>query len=647
MRVNDSRRRTGRTVDSDSVQDSAEDSVERRLAAILSADGVGYTRLMNEDDEATVRTLQSHRERIARLIDTFRGRLVDAPGDNLLAEFPSVVGSVRCAIEIQKALEAENRSLPEERRMRFRIGIHLGDVLVENAAIYGDGVNIAARLERLAEAGAICVSDLVFQQVRRRLDLPTRDLGEQELKGIEGAVRAYQIDLLPSEASAGTPGPAREPDRLGEPLALEPPEKPSLAVLPFINMTGDPTQEHFSDGLTANIMTELSRLPDLFLIGEDSMFTYKATAAKPRRVARELGVKHVLEGTVRRSGDRVRVTAQLIEAESGRHVWAERYDRSVEDLFDVEDEITEQVVTELDVALVGGEGARTLRQHLRNPQAIGLIYRGTDFMHRLTREDMAEARRCFEEVMRMEPECPFGYADAAWTRYFEVERRWSEDPPASLEKMTELAQRAIELGDVSGYPSIMLAHMHLMKREYEQALITSSRAVEERPSCQAAFSLNANILNYLSKPKEAVHQAKQAIRLSPVAQPWFPEVLATSYYLSGSYEDAIAAANQALALAPDSVDARIVLAAALVETGRLDAARHAAPEILSIDPGFTLKRFSDSQPYREPAVLEHLLDTLREAGLGDGEEDTEASITHIAQPRAASRRRVAPRPRRY
>ncbi len=615
----------------------ASERLERRLAAILSADAVGYSRLMAQDDEATVREIQAHRLRIERLVDTFRGRVVDAPGDNLLAEFPSAAGSVRCALEIQRTLAAENENLPPDRRMLFRIGIHLGDVIVEGSKIYGDGVNIAARLEPLAEPGGICVSDLVYQQVRRRLELATTDLGERELKNIEGAVRAYQIG--PGSASTERPQP-----RAASTAALSPPDRPSLAVLPFVNMSSDTTQEHFNDGLTLNIMTELSRLPDLFLIGQDSMFTYKSTAAKPREVARELGVRHVLQGTVRKVANRVRVTAQLLDGSTGRHVGAERYDRNVEDLFDVEDEIAEQVVTALDVTLVGGESARTVRKHLRNPQAIGLLYRGVELMHRFTREDMAEARSLFEEVIRLEPESPFGYTDAAWTFYFDLERGWSDAPAESLERMSDLAYRALELGDISGYSNLMLGHVHLMKRDYEEALSVSGQALKERPSCQGAFSLRANILNYCGNPQEAIPLAKQAIRLSPVAQPWFPEVLATAHYLSGNFEEAIAAANQALALAPDSIDARLLLTASLVETGRLDVAKETAREILSIDPGFTLIRFSTSQPYRDPAVLKRLIDSVQRAGLRSG-EDSER-LPRFAQPHSASRRRVAPRPRR-
>jgi adenylate cyclase len=612
--------------------------VERRLAAVLSADAVGYSRLMNEDDEATVRTLQTYHGRIARLIDTLRGRVVDAHGDNLLAEFPSALGAVRCAIEIQRALAAENEKLAAARRMSFRIGIHMGDVMVEGSRIYGDGVNVAARLEGLAAPGGVCVSDLVYQQVRRRLDLAVTDLGERELKNIEGAVRAYGIGLEPL-GNAGTPA------RAAAPVALAPPARPSLAVLPFLNMSGDPAQEYFSDGLTHDILEALVKIPGLFLISHGSMTTYKATGARPREVARELGVRHVLEGGVRKSEKRVRVTAHLVEAETGRHVWGDRYDRDVGDVFAVQDEIADHVVSALDVTLVGGENARVVRKHLRNPAALEIYYRAMDLMERFNKEDMVAARQLFREVIRLEPESPIGYADVAWTHYFEVERGWAESPAESLDRMADLARRALELGELNGYSYFMLAHMHLLKREHEEALRLADQALGERPSCQAAFNLKANILNYCERPEEAIPLARQAIRLSPVAPPWYPEVLATSQFLCGRHEEAITAANQALALAPDSLHARLVLAASLVGTGRLDAAKETGREILSMDPAFTLKRFALSQPYRDPVPLERLVFLLRRAGLREGDAPAPAALS-VLPPRDASRRRVAPRPHR-
>ncbi len=612
--------------------------VERKLVAILSTDAVGYSRLMGDDDEGTVQTLKTCWRHIERAIDGFRGRVVDAPGDNLLAEFPSAVGCVRCAVEIQGVLAKENQGVPPDRCMDFRIGVHLGDVIVDGEKLYGEGINVAARLERLAEPGGICLSDLVYQQVRRRLELAATDMGEQRLKNIAEPVLAYQI--APRSLSSKT-----SPVRAAAPVKLAPPDNPSLAVLPFFNMNGDPTQDYFADGLTMDIMAELVRLPRLLLIGQDSTFTYKATGAKPRDVGRELGVRHVLEGSVRREQNRIRVTAQLIDAESGRFEWAERYDRELEDVFAVQDEITEQVVTALDVELVGGESARTVRQHLRNPHALAKLYQGSELLHRFTKADMGEARSLFEEVMRLAPECPFGYADAAWTHYFDIERGWSDDPAASMERMSDLAYQSLDRGDVSGFSYLMLGNMHLMKREHDDALAMAEKALEERPSCQAAWGLKANILNYCEKPREAIPLAKQSIRLSPVAQTFFPEVLATAYYLCGQFEEAMTAANEALALAPDSIDSRVVLAAALVETRRLDAAQEIGREIASLDPDFTLERFTASRPYRDPAPLKQLVEALRQAGVRSHEDPRGANVVELST-HAAARRRVQPRPRR-
>jgi adenylate cyclase len=616
------------------------ESLERRLAAVLSADAVGYSRLMREDDEGTVRTLQGHRRKIERVIDRFRGRVVDSPGDNLLAELPSAVGAVRCALEVQSALAAENEKLAKDRRMPFRIGIHVGDVMVEGPRIYGDGVNLAARLEGLAAPGTICLSDLVYQQVRQKLELAVTDLGERELKNIDGPVRVFQLG---TETTAAKAASARS--IAAARVSLAPPEKPSLAVLPFFNLNGDPTQEYFSEGLTIDIMGELVRIPGLFLIGQDSMMTYRGTAARPREVARELGVRHVLEGSVRRDEKRLRVNARLVEGESGHHVWAERYDRDLVDVFAVQDEITDSVVTALDVELVGGEGARTMREHLRTPQALGVVYRGMEMLHRFTCEDMGEARRLFEEAIRLEPNSPIPYAEAAWTHYFDVERGWSESPEESLQRMTVLSHESLERGDVSGFAYLMLGHMHLMKREYDEALAMGDRAVEVRPSCQGAWGLKANILNYCGRPDEATPLAKQSLRLSPVAQTFFPEVLATAHYLCGRLEDAIATAHETLALAPDGIDARAVLAASLVETGRVDAARETGREIASIDPRFTLERFAASRPYRDPAVLKRFVDALERCGIARGKSSAAPSMA-LAQPQAAARRRFAPRPRR-
>jgi adenylate cyclase len=615
----------------------AAEAVDRRLAAILSADAVGFSRLMSADDEATIRTVRAHQRRIEQLVGMFRGRVVDSPGDNLLAEFPSAVASVRCAIEIQRVLGAENEKLGEDRCMPFRLGIHLGDVIDEAGRIYGDGVNIAARLQALAEPGGLCVSDAVFQQVRRRLELPVADLGERELKNIDGPVRAYAIGRTPEPVAAMVA-------RVAPPAALSAPAGPSLAVLPFVNMSESLGDEYFSHGLTTDIMESLVRLRGLFLISQDSMFTFKGTAATPLEVAREVGVRHVLEGSVRRAERRVRVSARLVEAGTGRYVWAERYDRDLDDVLAVQDDIASRVVTELDVRLVGGEEARLIRHQLRGGDALALLYRGLELLHRFTRDDTAQARGLFEEVASMEPDSPIPHGEVAWTHYFDVERGWSEDPLASLERMSASSERALERGDFTGFAHMMLGHLELLRGEHDRALELADRALDSRPGCQGVWSLKANILNYSGRPEEAIPFALRAVRMSPVSPPFYPEVLATARYLSGGFEAAIAAALETLALAPDSVDARVVLLASYVATGRLDAAREVAREILSIDPAFTRARFVASQPYREASVLARLDDALREAGIAEGGGVRRLPLA--APHAAAAPRRVLLRPRR-
>src|SRR3989338_417536 len=332
-------------------------SIQRKLAAIVSADVKGYSRLMGEDEEATIRTLTVYREVMAVLIGQHRGRVVDSPGDNLLAEFASVVDAVRYAVEIQRGLKVRNADLPVHRRMEFRIGINLGDVVVEGERLYGDGVNIAARLEGLAEGGGICISGTVYDQIENKLALGYEYLGEQAVKNIPKPVRVYQVKDEPGVSTPTVSGD-KSPT-----LAL--PDKPSIAVLPFANMSGDPEQEYFSDGITEDLITELSRFHELFVIARNSTFAYKGRSADVRQVGRDLGVSHVLEGSVRRVGDRVRITAQLLDAATGHHLWAERYDRGLEDIFALQDEITREIVAALDVRLLRGEQATAWRHLLR------------------------------------------------------------------------------------------------------------------------------------------------------------------------------------------------------------------------------------------------------------------------------------------
>jgi TolB-like protein/class 3 adenylate cyclase len=588
---------------------TAED-FKRKLTTILHADVKGYSRLMGEDEEATVSTLTAYRKVIGVLIRKHRGRVVHGSGDSLLAEFISVVDAVQCAVEIQKELKTRNAELSEDRKVEFRIGINLGDVIDKDEDLHGDGVNIAARIEGLAEGGGICISEFVYTQVYKQLDLNYIDIGRKTLKNIPNPVRVYRVIRKEAE---------RQPQEIeittDQETSLSLPEKPSLAVLPFANLNADSKQDYFSDGLTIDIMTALVTIPGLFLISEISMFSYKSKPISIRELSHQLGVSHVLDGGVRREGDRVRITARLIEASSGRHIWAKRFDRKIDDIFMVQDEITEEIVTAMDIKLVSGESARSIRKTIRNPDALECFYRGWEALFGTTKEDIKEAQEMFEETMRLEPESSIGYALAAWAHWWAVDQGLSDDIPFSLTRAAELAQNALGLEDFTGLPHLVMAQIHLFKREHDKALEEAEKAVIARPSCDLSYVAKANILNYLGRPTDAIDLVKFAIRLAPVYPPFFPEILANAYYGSGKYEEAIATAKEVLKKDRNNLGALIALAAANAELDRLEEALTAASEIRRINSDFTLENYSKTQPYKDPETLQQLISILQMAGL--------------------------------
>ncbi|MGH9576817.1 MAG: adenylate/guanylate cyclase domain-containing protein, partial [Terriglobales bacterium] len=439
----------------------------RKLAAILAADVVGYSRLMQNDDQATLAALMGHRALFADKVATRGGRIVNAPGDSILAEFASVVDAVDCAQEIQRALSERNAGIPDAKRMQFRIGINVGDVLVDSAgAIYGDGVNIAARLESLAPPGGICVSKAVHDQVKSRLRLEFENLGERTVKNIEAPVHAFRV--LPPGA-APTVQPAAPPN--------------SIAVLPFDNLSGDPAREHFCEGISEDIITDLSKINGIPVIGRRSAFAYKGKTGDLRQVARELGVRYVMEGSVRTAGNRIRVTAQLIEAESGVHVWAQRYDRALDDTFLVGDEIAEEIVTALDVKLAHGEQARIWRKAVRSPQAREIYNRGLNLYHVGTPQDIRSARELFLEVARLQPDLPAGHGEAAVTHCLEVIHGWSGDPAQSLAEASRLGQKAVELDNDWPAGHAALGIVALFEDRHDDSLQRMERTLELRPMC--------------------------------------------------------------------------------------------------------------------------------------------------------------------
>jgi TolB-like protein len=587
-----------------------EGDIKHRLAALLSADVVGYSRLMAQDEVATVRTLSACRDKITTLVRDKEGRVVDFVGDNMLAEFHSALDAVDCAMNIQRALLLQNTKLDENRRMNFRIGINLGEILIDGDVIYGDGVNIAARLEGLAESGGICISESVFTQVHNKLELGFVDLGTKTLKNIPDPVRVYRV-VAPEEETAPPLAETASQQQASLPL----PEKPSLAVLPFVNLSADSNQDYFSDGLTMDIMTALVRIPGLFLISEISMFSYKSQVPTVRELGHQLGVSHVLDGGVRKAGDRVRITARLIETSSGRQVWAERYDKKIDDIFAVQDEITERIVEAMDIKLVTGEMAPTIRKIIRNPDALESYYRGWEALFGSSKDDIIEAQQRFEDTMQLEPESSFGYALAAWAHWWAVGQGFSEDTALSLQRAAELSRKAMDLEDFTGLPHLIMAQIHLFNREHDKALEAVEDAVLARPSCDLSFVTKANILTYLGRPSEAIELAKFAIRLAPVYPPFFQTTLAAAYYGSGRYEAAIAAAEDALKSDRENLDAFLILACANAALNRKEEALEAVSAIKKIKPDFTAEKYAETQPYKDPQTSKQVITMLQKAGL--------------------------------
>ena len=469
--------------------------VERKLTAILSADVKGYSRLMAEEEVATIHTLTAYRELMESLIQQHRGRVVDTPGDNLLAEFGSVVDAVQCAVEIQRELNTRNAELPETRKMEFRIGINLGDVIVEGERIYGDGVNIAARVEGLADGGGICISRKVHDEIKSKLALGYEYLGEQEVKNITEPVRVYRINL-------------EKPDT----KPLEQPTRLSIAVLPFNNLSGDPEQEYFSDGITEDIITALSRIRRFFVIARHSTFAYKGTSPDVRQVAKELGVRYLLEGSVRKAARRVRISAQLIEGTTGNHVWAERYDRDLEDVFAVQDEITQTVVSAIEPELVKSELHRARIKPPENLHAQDCYYRGMWHLYRRTKEDYTEARRLFERSTELDPN--FG---PAFVGIVETYRQQSIAgyTQRDSESAFRAARKAVELDDADSSAHLALGDVYVTEGDAVAAIAEYETAIQLNPSFAWAYHNLGAVLTHSGRAEEGIAYLHTALRLSP------------------------------------------------------------------------------------------------------------------------------------
>ena len=582
---------------------------KRKLTAILSADVEGYSRLMDDDDEATIRTLTDYRNVISNLVKQYRGRVVDAPGDNILAEFASAVDAVSCTVDIQKELAERNSRLQGERKMQFRIGVNLGDVVEEEGRIYGDGVNIAARIEALAEAGGICISRNVFEQVKNKLKLAYEYLGEHLVKNIPEPVQAYRI-LMESNITV--------PDK-GEGLKV--PEKPSIAVLPFDNISGDPEQEYFSDGITEEIITALSKVPKMFVIARNSTFTYKGKPVKVQQVGEELGVQYVLEGSVRKAGNRVRITAQLVETVAGHHLWAERYDRDLKDIFALQDEITFKILTALQVTLTEGERARVWATRTDNLDAFLKYLQARQSAGLFTREGYVFARQLAQEAIDLDEKYSDPYVLIATTHWFDARFGWSESRSESFKQAYLNAKKALALDDSHPEVHILLGSLYLYEKKYEEAIVEGQKALALGPNDADNHATMGHILRFAGRFEEAIVLIQRAMRLQPNHPSWYLGELAMCYYYVGRHEDAIRLGEQLYSLAGSRGEKFIsywyhaILAMNYIRLGRNQEARKAATEVKRLFPEYSLEWDRQFSVYKNPAHLERQHEDLRKAGL--------------------------------
>jgi adenylate cyclase len=580
----------------------AEERAKRKLAAILSADVKGYSRLMEDDEEATVRTITAYRGLMVSRIQNHDGRVVDAKGDNLLAEFSSVVNAVRCAVEIQKDLRKENSQLPEDRKMEFRIGVNLGDVIEKGETIYGDGVNIAARMESLAEGGGVCVSGTAYDQLEGKMPFVFEYLGEQPVKNIKKAVRVYRLLIEPEVVPPTS-------------VEISLPDEPSIAVLPFVNMSGDHEQEYFSDGMTDDLITDLCKISGLFVIARNSVFAYKGKAVKVQEVGRELGVRFLLEGSVRKAGKRIRINAQLIDVVTGGHVWAERFDRELGDIFDLQDEVTREIVAALALNLTKREQDRLARRETSNVTAYDCVLRGMESHYRHTREGNEQSKALFQKAIDLDPAYAMAYAWLGFALLHGWVQGWTRDFQF-LPRAFELAQKAISLNDSLPEAHRILGDLYLYgAKDHDKAVSEFRSAIILNASYADALAGLADALAWAGRPEEAMASVSKAMRLNPHHHAWYFHPLGLSYMICGRWVEAVETYKRGAARNPDFLGHHLALAGLYAQQGREEEARAEVMEVLRISPQYSLDLFRQMVPAKDPETREQMLDLLSKAGL--------------------------------
>ncbi len=584
---------------------------ERRLVAIFAADVEGYGRLMSSDEAGTLRELTKRRRILDGLIASHRGRIANTAGDSVLVEFNSAVDAVQCAVEAQGALAEANQEMPPDRHIKFRIGVHVGDVMVKAGDLFGDGVNIAARLQSSAAAQGICISGAAFDHVRKVLPLTFIDLGMQSLKNLE-PIRAYAVSVASGPSQAGSLVDVREP------LAL--PDKPSIAVLPFTNMSGDPEQDYFADGMVDDIITALSRFKALFVIARNSSFTYKGRAVDVKQVGRELGVRYVLEGSVRKAANRVRITGQLVDTATGAHLWADRFDGGLGDIFDLQDQVTESVVGAIAPAVEKAEIERAKRKPTDSLDAYAIYLRGLARLYQFAgRQANDEALRLFNSAIGLDPDFAAAYGRAAFCYIIAKTNGWFSDTANEIAEVTRLAQRAVELGKDD---AIALADsgyaLAYVVRDLEAGAALIDRALVLNSNSAEAWNWGRWVKNFLGEPETAIERFARALRLSPLG----PRVTAmrggtaSAHFFLGRYDEAASWAAMALQDNPDFQPGLRVAAASNAMAGRPEQAYKAMARLRQLNPTLRICNLKDVRgPYRRADDLSRLEEGLRQAGL--------------------------------